>query len=214
MKCPGPRLTLPVASLRRLPTGVAVLRQRRQQSSRDSIGQRATSALQPRTSARSSPWMWLHCERCQPYAPLACAVPVIQVGTERIERQAEGMRALYGVRRQGRDYPTPRLGRLAHRLSAVSGRTVFGVVRSGRASDSLGQDANKLRDSLRDFMRHSGKLFRSTCRRPAPHPEIERKGRFTGALMVGAARFELATPSPPDWCANRAALRSADARGL
>jgi hypothetical protein len=26
--------------------------------------------------------------------------------------------------------------------------------------------------------------------------------------MVGAARFELATPSPPDWCANRAALRS------
>ena len=28
--------------------------------------------------------------------------------------------------------------------------------------------------------------------------------------LVGAARFELATPSPPDWCANRAALRSAD----
>jgi hypothetical protein len=27
-------------------------------------------------------------------------------------------------------------------------------------------------------------------------------------LMVGAARFELATPSPPDWCANQAALRS------
>ncbi len=27
--------------------------------------------------------------------------------------------------------------------------------------------------------------------------------------LVGAARFELATPSPPDWCANRAALRSA-----
>ena len=30
-------------------------------------------------------------------------------------------------------------------------------------------------------------------------------------FLVGAARFELATPSPPDWCANRAALRS-DAR--
>src|SRR5262249_50289570 len=29
-------------------------------------------------------------------------------------------------------------------------------------------------------------------------------------LLVGAARFELATPSPPDWCANRAALRSAE----
>src|SRR5215469_740528 len=27
--------------------------------------------------------------------------------------------------------------------------------------------------------------------------------------MVGAPRFELGTPSPPDWCANRAALRSA-----
>ncbi len=26
--------------------------------------------------------------------------------------------------------------------------------------------------------------------------------------MVGAPRFELGTPSPPDWCANRAALRS------
>src|SRR5215470_7046270 len=28
------------------------------------------------------------------------------------------------------------------------------------------------------------------------------------SFLVGAARFELATPSPPDWCANRAALRS------
>jgi hypothetical protein len=33
--------------------------------------------------------------------------------------------------------------------------------------------------------------------------------------LVGAPRFELGTPSPPDWCANRAALRSADeAQGL
>jgi hypothetical protein len=31
---------------------------------------------------------------------------------------------------------------------------------------------------------------------------------FRAEEMVGAARFELATPSPPDWCANRAALRS------
>jgi hypothetical protein len=30
----------------------------------------------------------------------------------------------------------------------------------------------------------------------------------TQVELVGAARFELATPSPPDWCANRAALRS------
>jgi hypothetical protein len=33
-------------------------------------------------------------------------------------------------------------------------------------------------------------------------------------LLVGAPRFELGTPSPPDWCANRAALRSVDAAGL
>jgi hypothetical protein len=26
--------------------------------------------------------------------------------------------------------------------------------------------------------------------------------------LVGAGRFELPTPSPPDWCANQAALRS------
>src|SRR5262245_37302376 len=32
-------------------------------------------------------------------------------------------------------------------------------------------------------------------------------------FLVGAPRFELGTPSPPDWCANRAALRSAVARG-
>lgn len=31
--------------------------------------------------------------------------------------------------------------------------------------------------------------------------------------MVGAPRFELGTPSPPDWCANRAALRSAGTSG-
>jgi hypothetical protein len=29
---------------------------------------------------RSSPWLWLHCEKCQHYAPLACAVPVIRWG--------------------------------------------------------------------------------------------------------------------------------------
>src|SRR5262245_1608733 len=41
-----------------------------------------------------------------------------------------------------------------------------------------------------------------------------RKNRYrTRGLMVGAARFELATPSPPDWCANRAALRSVPAIG-
>jgi hypothetical protein len=35
-------------------------------------------------------------------------------------------------------------------------------------------------------------------------------GRWKGLiLLVGAPGFEPGTPSPPDWCANRAALRSA-----
>ena len=29
---------------------------------------------------RATPWVWLHCEACQHYAPLACAVPVIRWG--------------------------------------------------------------------------------------------------------------------------------------
>ena len=40
------------------------------------------------------------------------------------------------------------------------------------------------------------------------------KERYCWILLVGAPRFELGTPSPPDWCANRAALRSAEALGL
>ncbi|MGA9323776.1 MAG: hypothetical protein WBW06_22205 [Xanthobacteraceae bacterium] len=27
---------------------------------------------------RSSPWVWLNCEKCQHSAPLACVVPVIR----------------------------------------------------------------------------------------------------------------------------------------
>jgi hypothetical protein len=29
---------------------------------------------------RSSPWVWLNCEKCEHYAPPACAVPVIRWG--------------------------------------------------------------------------------------------------------------------------------------
>jgi hypothetical protein len=46
----------------------------------------------------------------------------------------------------------------------------------------------------------------------APESVTCNKCLFYGALLVGAPRFELGTPSPPDWCANRAALRSADSR--
>src|SRR5580658_9625046 len=46
--------------------------------------------------------------------------------------------------------------------------------------------------------------FRGFCIKPASRIIV------TGYifLLVGAARFELATPSPPDWCANQAAPRS------
>src|SRR5580700_483294 len=40
-----------------------------------------------------------------------------------------------------------------------------------------------------------------------------RRDRWGFFLLVGAPRFELGTPSPPDWCANRAALRS-DGRAI
>ena len=41
----------------------------------------------------------------------------------------------------------------------------------------------------------------AACCRPSPR-------EMSVDSMVGAPRFELGTPSPPDWCANRAALRS------
>ena len=31
---------------------------------------------------RTTPWVWLWCERCQHHAPLACAVPVISALTD------------------------------------------------------------------------------------------------------------------------------------
>ncbi len=46
---------------------------------------------------------------------------------------------------------------------------------------------------------------------PAQYPEaFQRFIDETKCLigLVGAERFELSTPSPPDWCANQAALRS------
>src|SRR5271163_3912659 len=31
---------------------------------------------------RTTPWVWLHCEACPHYSPLACAVPVIRWGAD------------------------------------------------------------------------------------------------------------------------------------
>src|SRR5207245_5211673 len=47
-------------------------------------------------------------------------------------------------------------------------------------------------------------------KRLPPSPPRRRPESKCLILLVGAPRFELGTPSPPDWCANRAALRSAN----
>ena len=31
---------------------------------------------------RATPWVWLYCQRCSHYAPIACAVPVIRWGAD------------------------------------------------------------------------------------------------------------------------------------
>lgn len=50
---------------------------RRRYKSKSQPGPRATLGdLQ-----RSTPWVWLWCERCQHHSPLACAVGVIRWGT-------------------------------------------------------------------------------------------------------------------------------------
>jgi hypothetical protein len=47
---------------------------------------RAMSAMKVRARTtlgdlhRATPWLWLHCEKCQHHAPLACAVAVIRWG--------------------------------------------------------------------------------------------------------------------------------------
>src|SRR5262249_10300369 len=50
-------------------------------------------------------------------------------------------------------------------------------------------------------------FHRYPCRYPIEPTQILPWRKFL-ILLVGAPRFELGTPSPPDWCANRAALRS------
>ncbi len=74
---------------------------------------------------------------------------------------------------------------------------------------------------LRTCVERLSGLFRDFSRRLAPDdddsfrfrgPSTARENRPTlehyWKKMVGAARFELATPGPPDRCANRAAPRS------
>ena len=66
----------------------------------------------------ATPWLCLHCEKCQHYAPLACAVPV-SAGAP-IERQATAVRPLHGMRPQRRDNSASGMGRRRYRLPAGS----------------------------------------------------------------------------------------------
>jgi len=57
---------------------------------------------------RATPWVWLHCERCQHYSPLACAVPVIRWGADTSSDK---------LRRCARCTPCGRLGATIQRPS-------------------------------------------------------------------------------------------------
>lgn len=52
---------------------------------------------------RTTPWVWLHCERCQYHAPLACAVAVIRWGadasSDRLDNAPGAARAAIRARR-------------------------------------------------------------------------------------------------------------------
>jgi hypothetical protein len=79
---------------------------------------------------RSTPWVWLWCERCHHHAPFACAPAVIRWG---VERHAAPAHALHVMRRQGRDVAASRLGRHQHRLSAVSSRSRASTLTGGQS---------------------------------------------------------------------------------
>jgi hypothetical protein len=50
---------------------------------------------------RSTPWVWMHCERCQHSAPFCLRRRRDPMGRERVERQATAMRPLHRLRQQG-----------------------------------------------------------------------------------------------------------------
>ena len=74
---------------------------------------------------RATPWLWLHCEKCHHYAPLACAAPVIRWGAETSSDKTQAMRALHRLREQGRDDPASGLGWRRCWLSSISKRVDF-----------------------------------------------------------------------------------------
>jgi hypothetical protein len=87
---------------------------------------RYKSAAGPRPTLgdlqRATPWVWMHCERCQHHAPLACAIAVIRWGADESSDKSRNCARCTALRRQRRRHPTSRLGRRTHRLSAVPDR--------------------------------------------------------------------------------------------
>ncbi len=111
----------------------------------------------------------------------------------------------------------------------AAGRLLATLLSNGHSPESLVSVATPLLRSLKDHGERnvnsrssSGSVGRGpTCRRctAASSPVAASSGPqwrkvIRTKKLVGAPRFELGTPSPPDWCANRAALRSENAAGL
>jgi hypothetical protein len=66
---------------------------------------------------RATPWLWLHCEKCQHYAPLACAVPVIRWGAATSSDVPQAQAAKTGIANT-----TGRLSSLTFKSQLVSVR--------------------------------------------------------------------------------------------
>jgi len=62
---------------------------------------------------RTTPWVWLWCERCQHHAPLACAVAVIRWGPEPASRINRQTKELLESRQQAAEASAARLRSLS-----------------------------------------------------------------------------------------------------
>src|SRR5689334_16459456 len=70
---------------------------------------------------RTTPWVWLWCERCQHHAPLACAVAVILWGPKASsDKLRAGARCT--LRPERCDHPRSGLGRQSYRVLSFSER--------------------------------------------------------------------------------------------
>jgi hypothetical protein len=71
---------------------------------------------------RTTPWVWLWCERCQHHAPLACAVPVILWGPDASSDKLRAGARCTSCGGERCDPPASRVGGQSYRLLSVSDR--------------------------------------------------------------------------------------------